>query len=362
MVTEISPQYDFNPAPQKKVIFSIDGGGMRGIIPLAMMAELERQHQRPIHTMVDMIGGTSIGAVIAAGLGLGYSAEELLSVFKTELRHAFIPRNLRFWWNYLRRGFTHLYDIEPFINTLGQRARGRVISDMQKPIILMTAKDLRTSNTYFFVSKGPGLARFGQYPVTGAVAASGSAPVFFAPVMGNLVDGGTGVYGNPCLATSIEAMEYLGEAEGFTNGNVIHCSFGTGFITNDLPDQAGTTMNAFSWIPYLIYTGMNASALQQTFNTRAIYGDRMDFRRYNPYLQNASVREILGVDIHPHVDPAALSLDSNHPDQIDVMEAIGRAYATKINWQANGVLPWQTPGGHPAPRIEDTDWRNSLYD
>lgn len=357
----ISSQYDFNPGYQKKVIFSIDGGGMRGVIPLAMMAELEKQHGQPIHTLVDMIGGTSIGAVIASGLGLGYRAEELLALFKTELRSAFVERNLRFWWNYFWRGFTHLYEIEPFINTLGERGRGRMLGELQKPIVLMTAKDLRTSNTYFFVSKGPGAARFGGYPIIGTVAASGAAPVFFAPVMGNLVDGGTGVYGNPCLATSIEAMEYLGADEGFIDGNVIHCSFGTGFINNDLADQVGSSMNLFRWLRYLIFTGMNAAALQQTFSTRAIYGDRMDFRRYNPFLQNASVREILGVDIHPHLNPANLHLDSNALDQVELMEAIGRSYAHKINWQAVGVLPWQTPGGHPAPRIEDTDWQDSIY-
>ena len=42
----------FNPR-RKKVILSLDGGGMRGTITVAMLAELEAMTGRPIRTLID---------------------------------------------------------------------------------------------------------------------------------------------------------------------------------------------------------------------------------------------------------------------------------------------------------------------
>jgi patatin-like phospholipase/acyl hydrolase len=57
-----------------KTVLSIDGGGVRGIIPLACLVRLERLHGAPCREQFDLIAGTSTGAVIAAGLALGVSA------------------------------------------------------------------------------------------------------------------------------------------------------------------------------------------------------------------------------------------------------------------------------------------------
>ncbi|HEY3086686.1 MAG TPA: patatin-like phospholipase family protein [Jatrophihabitantaceae bacterium] len=51
-------------------VLSIDGGGMRGIIPAMILAEIERRTKRPIAKLFDLITGTSTGGIIALGLGL----------------------------------------------------------------------------------------------------------------------------------------------------------------------------------------------------------------------------------------------------------------------------------------------------
>jgi patatin-like phospholipase/acyl hydrolase len=112
----------------------------------------------------------------------------------------------------LLRGLHSLYDWKPFVDALGVFAAGKKISDFDNPIVFMTTRDVRTANTYFIVSKGRGAGKFADWPVIGAVAASGDAPIFFPPVLRNLVDGGVGVNGNPCLAATIEALEYIGAA------------------------------------------------------------------------------------------------------------------------------------------------------
>ncbi len=49
-------------------ILAIDGGGVRGLVPAIILADLERRTHRPISTQFDLIVGTSTGSILALGL------------------------------------------------------------------------------------------------------------------------------------------------------------------------------------------------------------------------------------------------------------------------------------------------------
>ena len=49
-------------------VLAIDGGGIRGLIPALVLAEIERRTERRIGELVDLIAGTSTGAIIACAL------------------------------------------------------------------------------------------------------------------------------------------------------------------------------------------------------------------------------------------------------------------------------------------------------
>lgn len=335
---------------------------MRGVITLSMLAELEQQTGQTVHQLFDMVGGTSTGSLIAAAFGVGLSAQQTLdTIYKTRLPQAFPPRNFSFYVRWVLNGFRHFYSQDLFLQLIKPLAEGKKIRDLQRPIVLMTTKDLRTGNTYYVVSVGPGAAAFADWPLAGAVAASAAAPVYFPPVLGNLVDGGVGVFGNPCLVTATEAMEYIGAAEGFIDNEVIHVSLGTGFQPNNLKDGEGASYNILKWVSYVTTESLIDTSLQQVMVTQAIYGDTTDFRRYNPLLTQESVRDVLGIKTSPNIDPANLSLDSTKTDEIALMEEIGRTYARNIDWRIPGVMPWDTKGGHQQPAILPVDWRNSPY-
>ena len=196
------------------------------------------------------------------------------------------------------------------------------MKDIQEPAILLTTKDLRTSSTYYIINKGPGAPLFADWPLAGAVASSVAAPLFFAPVQGNLVDGGVGSFGNPCLATSVEAVEYLGmQAE-----NLIHISLGNGYQANTQGEGEGKGFWLKSWIEYLISEGLDDAAMQQVFMTRAIYRS-MDFRRYNPALTRENIEHNLELSLG-EIDPIGLSLDSSSMEEVELMEQIG--YALRV--------------------------------
>ena len=72
-------------------VLSIDGGGIRGIIPAMVLMEIERRTQRPIATLFDLVAGTSTGGILALGLakpnGQGrpeHSAESLLGLYEND--------------------------------------------------------------------------------------------------------------------------------------------------------------------------------------------------------------------------------------------------------------------------------------
>lgn len=86
-------------------ILSIDGGGIRGIIPLKVLEYIEGQTGKQIHELFDVIGGTSTGGIIALGLNskiLGidnkiYKAEELLNFYTTQEDIKRIFKHQGFW-------------------------------------------------------------------------------------------------------------------------------------------------------------------------------------------------------------------------------------------------------------------------
>src|SRR4051794_32536675 len=49
-------------------ILAIDGGGIRGLIPALVLAEIEQRTGRPISSLFDLVAGTSTGAIIACAV------------------------------------------------------------------------------------------------------------------------------------------------------------------------------------------------------------------------------------------------------------------------------------------------------
>lgn len=66
-----------------KKILCIDGGGIKGVFPSTILAEIEKQIDGNIYEYFDLISGTSTGGIIAIGLALGLTAKDLLNFYET---------------------------------------------------------------------------------------------------------------------------------------------------------------------------------------------------------------------------------------------------------------------------------------
>src|SRR5579872_6316022 len=63
-------------------ILSLDGGGAKGFYTLGVLKEIEAMLGEPLCERFDLIFGTSTGAIIAALLALGYTVDEIHTLYK----------------------------------------------------------------------------------------------------------------------------------------------------------------------------------------------------------------------------------------------------------------------------------------
>ncbi|MBS0250230.1 CBASS cGAMP-activated phospholipase [Hyphomicrobium sp. B1] len=71
---------NLDPLPIRRIL-CLDGGGIMGTLPASFLAAIERNLDRPIGEYFDLIAGTSTGGILAIGLGLGLSAQQLLDLY-----------------------------------------------------------------------------------------------------------------------------------------------------------------------------------------------------------------------------------------------------------------------------------------
>ena len=81
------------PKDRRFRILSIDGGGIRGIFPAAVLAGLERRYAggSSIASYFDLVAGTSTGGILALGLGAGFSARDLFDLYALRGGEIFPP-------------------------------------------------------------------------------------------------------------------------------------------------------------------------------------------------------------------------------------------------------------------------------
>jgi len=257
-------------------ILTIDGGGVRGIIPAVLLEALERATGRPTRDTFDMIGGTSTGAVLAAGLAAGIPAERLVTLYAVRSPQVF--RSLPILGGLRRLLAGTLYDTAT-LNALVREELGAEAGDWRlndAPIdLLITAKRLSDGMPWYFVRDNPANScRAGGVRLIDAVTASAAAPTYFAPwsiaPIGELIDGGIGVAGNPVYQACVEAFDYT---HAYEPADTLVVSLGTGTLLRR--ERPGWL---FSWLGWLLTELLRSPAEQQTELVHRHYPDTPFYR------------------------------------------------------------------------------------
>jgi uncharacterized protein len=188
-------------------ILSLDGGGIRGIIPASVLAYIEvlikqktGNAEARLIDYFDLLVGTSTGGIICGMLltpdvargGAQYSASDTLQFYEKEGYNIFEGsryRGLTRYSRYLRRAA--LYDHSHLESLFRKLLRTTRMSDLLKPC-LITAYDLNARQAVFFNSREP-VKDKGDYYLRDVLRSTSAAPTYFDPAyMRNIPGTGTG--------------------------------------------------------------------------------------------------------------------------------------------------------------------------
>ncbi|MFP3855225.1 MAG: patatin-like phospholipase family protein [Anaerolineales bacterium] len=315
-----------------KNILSVDGGGIKGIIPLACLVKLENTMGKSCQQFFDMVAGTSTGAIISAGLALGISARGLLSLYRNLATEAF--KGLPFWQIILNLG-NHRYSNKFIADMLDTIGADRPLNSL--PIdVMISAKNMETGRTDFFVRDNSTNAQlWGDLSLKDAVLASIAAPTYFPAHSATLhgetytwVDGGVSVSGNPCYQAAVEAIHY--SENQFPPGSTRMYSFGTGRSPHLIDPMEATALGWARWTLAELMDDASEFQSAVTFREYDATG-RLDFRRYQVDLADDVLRK-LNADLPPGKSVRQIKLDSVWA--VETLEQIGRAFADLIDFDA----------------------------
>lgn len=275
---------------ETRYILSIDGGGMRGIIPAHILARLDalikaEGDERPLYSHFDLIAGTSTGALLALALALPADSisidkekgEDFLvrervkeGLFRKEklidkgyiARHADPAALERI---YLDEGesifprkstlsslfgpiFTEKYSIDPFNSFLYRKFRDTELKDADVPVMAISFSTLDDQIFAFRSWDSHG------FSAVEAARASSAAPLYFPPAKLKdretgkdlvLIDGGVAA-NNPSLIAYSEARKLYPDATRFVVLSLSTCSPDYSFDATESSGFTGLMNSPFS--------------------------------------------------------------------------------------------------------------------
>ena len=351
-----------------KRLLSLDGGGIRGLISVAVLAAIESMLQRRfkrgddfvLADYFDYIAGTSTGGIIATCLAWGMRVAQVREFYQTNGQTMFDKASI------LKR-FHYKYDDE----ALAQRLR-KVFSENGAPstlgstrlrtLLMLVMRNSSTDSPWplcnYPAAKYNARDRIDcnlRLPLWQLVRASTAAPTYFPPEVIDVgehrftfVDGGITPYNNPALQLYLMATvpEYrlawpIGEE------NLLVVSIGTGVSPeaneNLVPGEMNLLYNVASLPSALMFGALYQQDLLCRVLGNCLHGDKLDreigdlrgtpsragtskqftYVRYNAELTEAGLAKLDLKDI-----------DAKHVQQLDsitymseltrVGEAVGR--------------------------------------
>lgn len=309
-----------NDGPIK--ILSIDGGGIRGIIPALVLAEIERETGRAACDLFDLIAGTSTGGIIALGVTVPdkrpgkskqprWSAAQLAAMYEREgpyIFHRSLIRTIRTVDGVWEEKYSASGLEDALERYMGEAMLSQALTD-----VLVTSYDICGHEPFFFKSFTPAARKgssakelparglpepLGDYPMRVVARATSAAPTYFEPEPvpaapsktgeGSsepyaLVDGGT-FANNPAMCAYAEALRNNPGRE------VLVVSLGTGRLTEKITFKQARHWGILGWVRPLLSVMMDGSSAAIDYQLDEILGFDVDHYRFQTILEGAQDR------------------------------------------------------------------------
>jgi patatin-like phospholipase/acyl hydrolase len=337
---------------RKVTVLSIDGGGIRGIIPAVILNYIEEGLQRKagdnkvfLSDYFDMIAGTSTGGILAcfyllpeslpAKDAIGFYAQYGKTIFK---KRKFNPLGL------LGEKYTNKGLDDVLLKTMGDIK----LSDVKKRC-LITAYDMEQRKAVLFTSLSPGpspkergeTGNIRDYYLRDIARATSAAPTYFEPAevrsmgdaVSHLIDGG--IYANnPTLCAWIEAYKSdFGFCKYPVADDLYIVSTGTGKVKKRYKYSKAKDWGLVGWARPILDVLLSASAevvhyqMMQLFSIKGCTGK---YNRLEPEVGNASSEMDDASDVNiKNLKEAGSAYVLAHVDRLN--EIINFLYENKQN-------------------------------
>ena len=362
-----------DPKTGPKRILALDGGGIRGILTLQFLQTLESLIKKRFgdNTLLcdyfDLIGGTSTGSIIAAGLACGMTVGALQDLYKNIGDKVFQQGGFgKLLPEWARGKLAPKFPSAPLQAELDRQlgADTTLDSDNIRTGLMIMTKRLDTGSPWPLNNGGRGnfATQDGALRLTQVVRASTAAPTYFAPeaiaihardgsvIDGAFVDGGVTPFNDPALQLLMLAAL---QGHGFTwptgTDRLLIVSIGTGQYKQPRSAKAvisdPAALQGIAALQSLMddCERMNRAQLQWLTNCltpwiidRAVGDMKLDsqsgpqlasYVRYNAILEQAWLKTELGVDLKADKLEQIRKMDD--PSNMNDLAELGRKAAAK---------------------------------
>lgn len=266
-------------------ILSIDGGGVRGLIPAIWLEHLEKQLGEPLHEHFDLIVGTSTGSILAAGIASGQPASQAVGFYQHHAATVFPPMKAANLLGRLREWYRRLMHPKHSDDGLA-----KVLSDVFDPLTLADLKTPTMLTTFNLLNRRALMLKSWQanhkhLTVSDACRASSAAPTFFPAhelEIGHarlpLIDGGV-VAGSPSAVGLTEAVRLNRMRNRHQSlDQYLVVSLGTGVTTDPITAEQGKTWGLRHWASPLFDIVYDGSRQVADYHCRHLLGQERYFR------------------------------------------------------------------------------------
>ncbi|TDD94117.1 patatin-like phospholipase family protein [Flavobacterium cellulosilyticum] len=329
---------------KKKIILSIDGGGMRGILTVQLLKKLEEIAGSPCYEWCDMVAGTSTGAIISGLILKRNDAKKIEEYYVSLVSRVFTKRN------FLANRYYNppAFDKKNYRNLLKQIIGDDTLGELNQKSNLdcfFTSKDLSAGEETFFTCVNINGVSNGTYKsvlLRSVLEATMSAPTYFSPFE-RFVDGGTTTYNNPAMTAVLEALTYTGK-DKYKAEEMVVLSFGTGTtlrFMDPLKTDSPKGLDALFWLNYVMEeTSKDASEMQIDLLRSGLIKN-LDLRRYQISLDTTSIQKLSNKSIKhiPNLEADSLyelddhvlsNIEMDDVSKFPLMKVIGEAMAEFI--------------------------------
>lgn len=292
---------------KKRTILSIDGGGIRGIIPAMILAEIEELSGKKIHELFDMVCGTSTGGILASALVCEktYPAKQLIGLYEKRGQEIFSRDLCEALFSFSSIS-DNKYSVNGLMSVLDTYFSNCPIHKCKSDLVV-TAYDIQNRTPYFFKSFKP---EHENVPLTTVCRATSAAPTYFEPLKTSIqgtdrvfVDGGVFV-NNPAVSAYVEAIKRYEERDMFV------LSLGTGQISEPIDYEKAKSWGKIEWVVPLLDCMFDGVS------------DAVDYQM-NMLLGENFVRMQLD-----NLDSKIMQMDNADPENIKELKKAAKKYIT----------------------------------